>query len=212
LSVPCDRSVVSPGTPVSSTNKTAPWYNWNIVESGVKHHKPTNYNILSKYCKLRWASGLFTSEAMSLLFCWREWVSDCCLAPNEQFFIYIVSGNKNLLSMKWWWWQLNWILNVLTHWNNSMLVDMSLQSDILSWFRPNLINIFETIVIFKYKLLSNWKYLYYVKFLCLPNTVYLRSNNLGWIQTIWIMGILMLLSTIFPLDCGDKSYWRRKAE
>ena len=31
----------SPGTPVSSTNKTEK-YNWNIVESGVKHHKPTN--------------------------------------------------------------------------------------------------------------------------------------------------------------------------
>jgi hypothetical protein len=32
------------GTPVSSTNKTewSPRYNWNIVESGVKHHKPTS--------------------------------------------------------------------------------------------------------------------------------------------------------------------------
>ena len=28
----------SPGTPVSSTNKTD--RHWNIVESGVKHHKP----------------------------------------------------------------------------------------------------------------------------------------------------------------------------
>ena len=28
------------GTPVSSTNKTEPWYNWNIVESGIKHHNP----------------------------------------------------------------------------------------------------------------------------------------------------------------------------
>jgi hypothetical protein len=31
----------SPGTPGSSANKTdRPQYNWNIVESGVKHHKP----------------------------------------------------------------------------------------------------------------------------------------------------------------------------
>jgi hypothetical protein len=31
----------SPGTPVSSTNKTdLPWYNWNIVEKGAKNHKP----------------------------------------------------------------------------------------------------------------------------------------------------------------------------
>jgi hypothetical protein len=28
----------SPGTPFSSTNKLS-WYNWNIVESGVKHYK-----------------------------------------------------------------------------------------------------------------------------------------------------------------------------
>ena len=33
----------SPGTRVSSTNKTyQPRYNWNFVESGVKHHNP-NY-------------------------------------------------------------------------------------------------------------------------------------------------------------------------
>ena len=31
----------SPGTPVSTTNKTDRHdYNWNIVESDVKHHKP----------------------------------------------------------------------------------------------------------------------------------------------------------------------------
>ena len=36
LSVTCGRSVVPPGTLVSSTNKT--WFNWNIIESGVKYH------------------------------------------------------------------------------------------------------------------------------------------------------------------------------
>ena len=37
----CDRSVGFAGTPVSSTNKTdTPWYNWNIVESDIEHHKP----------------------------------------------------------------------------------------------------------------------------------------------------------------------------
>ena len=34
LSITCDRSVVFSCTPVS------PRYNWNIVESGVKHHNP----------------------------------------------------------------------------------------------------------------------------------------------------------------------------
>jgi hypothetical protein len=38
----------SPVTLVSSINKTdTPRYSWNIVESGSKHHKPTNlYNVL----------------------------------------------------------------------------------------------------------------------------------------------------------------------
>ena len=33
------------GTPVFSTKKNwLPWYSWNIVESGVKHHKPNHLN------------------------------------------------------------------------------------------------------------------------------------------------------------------------
>jgi len=32
------ESYINDITPVSSTNKTPPRYNWNIVESGVKHH------------------------------------------------------------------------------------------------------------------------------------------------------------------------------
>jgi hypothetical protein len=38
----------SPGTPVSSANKTDSQYNWNIVESGVKHHKPKKKTKTSK--------------------------------------------------------------------------------------------------------------------------------------------------------------------
>ena len=37
------------GTPVSSTNKTDGQYNWNIVESGVKHHKPSKECQIKKY-------------------------------------------------------------------------------------------------------------------------------------------------------------------
>ena len=40
----------SPGTPVTSTNKTDRHdYSWNIVESGVKHHEPNLY-IMSVNC------------------------------------------------------------------------------------------------------------------------------------------------------------------
>ena len=60
----------SPGIPVSSINKKLPpQYNWNIVESGVKHHKPkpnhflfpiSKWYVLFKNCKnfLKWT---FTS-------------------------------------------------------------------------------------------------------------------------------------------------------
>jgi hypothetical protein len=43
----------SPGTPVSSTS-WPPRYNWNIVESGVKHHNPNpnNINPLIAYAKI----------------------------------------------------------------------------------------------------------------------------------------------------------------
>ena len=27
-----------------------PWYNWNIVESGIKHHKPTRYWFSDNIC------------------------------------------------------------------------------------------------------------------------------------------------------------------
>ena len=38
----------SPGIPVSVTNKTDHWYNWNIVENGVEHYKPKPYFIIGK--------------------------------------------------------------------------------------------------------------------------------------------------------------------
>ena len=42
LSVTSGRSVVFSGFSPSTKKNWPPWYNWNIVESGVKHHKPTN--------------------------------------------------------------------------------------------------------------------------------------------------------------------------
>jgi hypothetical protein len=34
-----------------------------------------------------------------------DWVSDCCLTLNEQFFIYIMT-RTNCISMRWWWCEL----------------------------------------------------------------------------------------------------------
>jgi hypothetical protein len=43
MSVTCDRSVVfSRYSGFLHQENWSPWYNWNIVESGVKHHKPSN--------------------------------------------------------------------------------------------------------------------------------------------------------------------------
>ena len=43
LSTLCDKVCqwLATGPSVSSTNKTYRHYDWNIVESDVKHHKPT---------------------------------------------------------------------------------------------------------------------------------------------------------------------------
>ena len=45
-----DRSNISAFSP----NHTPPWYSWNIVESGIKHHKPTNQPNHSLYMYLIW--------------------------------------------------------------------------------------------------------------------------------------------------------------
>ena len=60
---------ISPATPVSSTNKNwPPRYNWNIVESGVKHHEPNQpsfqpsrkvFFILSKIRRIRFHDYAF---------------------------------------------------------------------------------------------------------------------------------------------------------
>jgi hypothetical protein len=58
---------------VSSTNKTeTPQNNWNIVESGVKHHKPTEQTIILENTKLHM---LFEISILSE-----------CLIPHKKFF------------------------------------------------------------------------------------------------------------------------------
>jgi hypothetical protein len=54
-------------------------------------------------------------------------VSDCCSTPIQQFFSYIMARTSKM----------SWIYIVLSHWNNSPRVDMSLHSDTLFWFRAN---------------------------------------------------------------------------
>ena len=49
-------------TPVSSTNKTDRHDVWNIVESGVKHHKPTNQGF-----HYIWTVYIFVNNPLSLL-------------------------------------------------------------------------------------------------------------------------------------------------
>ena len=63
------------------------------------------------------------------------------ITPNEQFFIYTMT-RTSYISMRWWWCPLctntlRWIFMVLAHWNNSLLVDMSLHLNTLFWFWAN---------------------------------------------------------------------------
>jgi len=75
-------------------------------------------------------------------------VSDCCLMPCEQFLCHIVARTSYILT-RWWWYPLCTrstclvLLLVLPHWNNSARVNMSLHSDILSWFLPGMIPLYD---------------------------------------------------------------------
>jgi hypothetical protein len=64
LSVTCDRSVVfSEYSSFLNQQNWPPRYNWNIVESGAKHHNPnpnSKWNVISAYIILCWySSNLF---------------------------------------------------------------------------------------------------------------------------------------------------------
>ena len=48
LSVTCIRSVVF--SSFLHQQNWLPWYNWNIVESGIKHHNPNPNNVVSYLC------------------------------------------------------------------------------------------------------------------------------------------------------------------
>lgn len=56
-----------------------PLYNWNIVDSDVKHH---NTNPLCMKITV-------------------EWINHCCLKPSEQHFSHVVARTSFLLL--WWW-------------------------------------------------------------------------------------------------------------
>ena len=67
-------------------------------------------------------------------------MSDCCLAPTQQFFSYILEWTS-YISMRWWWYSfstrpkcLAGFLKVLSDWSNSDRVDTSLTTDTLFWF------------------------------------------------------------------------------
>ena len=87
---------------------------------------------------LKWSHSLYGYTSMGKI-CF-EWVSDYCLMPNEQFFRHIMVRTSYIL-MRWWWCLLYTRrtprLIVLTHWNNSLWVDLSLHSYTLFRFLAN---------------------------------------------------------------------------
>jgi hypothetical protein len=71
-----------------------------------------------------------------------EWVSDCCLTPTQQCVSCIMVNMLifHEMMMRFTLYlsdTLSWIFIVIAHWNNSLRIDMSHISDILSWFRAN---------------------------------------------------------------------------
>jgi len=69
-------------------------------------------------------------------------MSDCSLAPSQQFFPYhgenqLISNEMIMRSTLYYANTLSWIFMVLTHWNNSLRIAMPPHSDTLYWFRAN---------------------------------------------------------------------------
>jgi hypothetical protein len=57
--VTCDRSVVFSGY-FGFIQNWPPWYTWNIVESGVKHHNPNPYTAVHHNIHITWCCCLLT--------------------------------------------------------------------------------------------------------------------------------------------------------
>jgi len=128
LSVPCNIGGFS-GYSVSSTNKTD---RHDITEILLKVALNTiNQPTILILVSIADLGGPLVYSPVRLCLYFSVGVSEWLLFSAKWAIFHLYSGNKKLLSMKWWWWQLNWILNVLhvAHWNNSMVVDMSLHSD-----------------------------------------------------------------------------------
>jgi hypothetical protein len=60
------------GTPFSSTNKTVTGYNWNIDESGVKHHNPNPFATSLELLLLQYPS-ISTSYGCLRSVCCSQW-------------------------------------------------------------------------------------------------------------------------------------------
>ena len=74
----------SQGTPVSSIKKNwLPRYNWNIVESDIKHHNPNIQPLSSNFVN-------FNNF---------EWVNVCCWMPSENFFNNIMTRTQSYFLM-----------------------------------------------------------------------------------------------------------------
>jgi hypothetical protein len=94
---------------------------------------------VSDWClTLKWAIFQPYHDKNKLHF--NEWVSDCCLTLKSAIFQPYHDKNKlhfNIMIMKSALYEtntLNFFFIVLAHWNNSSHVDMSINSDTLSWF------------------------------------------------------------------------------
>ena len=101
-------------------------------------------------------------------------------------------------------------VQMLTHWNNSSWVDISLHSDTLFWFWANqtlflLLNAAclaekqQLQIVIPYQFYSLW----------LKPTIDHIFMERGFIIGLWC---LTLLSTIFQLYRGSQFYWWRKSE
>jgi hypothetical protein len=66
----------TPGTPISSTNKTDWQYNWNIFESGIKYYNPNTYRSqmqdkISVWVTMTLTFDLMTPKLIGYFYSWK---------------------------------------------------------------------------------------------------------------------------------------------
>ena len=119
------------------------WQNWvhKTQDDDIQSKKHNTENLILKLIICQKKLFLLNSNSSFYISFPKLWVSACCLMPHEQFSdiswretSYVRWDNVSLCLTNT---LIVFIVLHVSHWNNSPLVDMVLNSTTMSWFRAN---------------------------------------------------------------------------